>query len=329
MQHKKTRTSSFSKILKLTKDENRALRLDQEIEDFHHLEVTKERIGPEKAEEYLDLNYQDNREHSPSKVSDLATEMRQGRFCISDSAICFSSDGFLINGQHRLRAIIQSDTVGTFIICREMPNSSMEVMDIGRRRTKADRITVMGTKITTKQSCIIMHCLSDITRSDIGSAQLNHPRHDEIVKEYFEKHSQFFEILTEKGFSSNTKTMLMAASLKIYAQMYHDMKIYKHGMTAIERALHWIYLTTSAISEIGNTDANFDRSAIKLHQKIKQNSFESSSISRYWADMKCWKMTINAAYNFMRGEPINRITPVKGDPFRDFKLSKTTNTYNN
>jgi len=325
---KKLRNHSFSNILKLTKVENRALRLDQDIEDFEHLHVTKERIGPEKAKEYLDLNYEDNRDHSPSKVSDLATEMRQSRFCISDSAICFSSDGFLINGQHRLKAIIQSAYVGTFIVCREMPTSSMEVMDIGRRRTKADRITVMGTKITTKQSCIIMHCLSDISRSDIGSAQLNHPRHDEIVKKYFERHSQFFGILTGKGFASNTKTMLMAAALKIYAQMYHDSKTYNHNMDAIERSLHWIYLTTSAISEIGNTDAMFDRSAIKLHQKIKQNSFESSSMSRYWADMKCWKMTINAAYNFMRGEPINRITPVKTDPFRDFKLIKTTNTYN-
>ena len=323
---KKTGNHSFSNILKLTKVENRALKLDQDIEDFQHLDVTKERIGPEKAKDYLELNYQDNRDHSPSKVSDLATEMRQGRFYISDSAICFSSDGFLINGQHRLKAIIESNTVGTFIICREMPNSSMKVMDIGRRRTKADRITVMGTKITTKQSCIIMHCLSDLSRSDIGSAQLNHPRHDEIVKKYFEKHSQFFEMITEKGFASNTKTMIISAALKIYTQMYHDQKIYEHNMDALERSLHWIYLTTSAISEIGNTDAMFDRSAIKLHQKIKQNSFENQSMSRYWGDMKCWKMTINAAYNFMRGEPINRITPVKTDPFRSFKTMKSTNT---
>jgi hypothetical protein len=324
---RKTRSSSFSNILKLTKVENRALKLDQDIEDFDRLQVSKERIGPEKAKEYLSYNFEDNREHSPSKVSDLATEMRQNRFFISDSAICFSG-GFLINGQHRLRAVLEGNTVETFIVCRDMPSNSMEIMDIGRRRTKADRITVMGTKMSVKECASVMHCLADLNRTDIGSAQFNHQRHDHLVKSYFEKHSQFFELIAERGLSSKPKTMIVSAALKIYVQMYHDMKIYKHGMTAIERALHWIYLTTNAISEIGNTDAMYDRAAIKLHQKIRQNSFDSTSSSRYWADMKCWKMTINAAHNFMKGEAITRITPVKIDPFRDFKLIKTTNRIN-
>ena len=91
---RKTRSSSFSNILKLTKVENRALKLDQDIEDFDRLHVSKERIGPEKAKEYLSYNFEDNRQYSPSKVSDLSTEMRQSRFFISDSAISFSS-GFL------------------------------------------------------------------------------------------------------------------------------------------------------------------------------------------------------------------------------------------
>ena len=71
--------------------------------------VAIEYITPAQANEYISNNYHYNRKVADRKVKELATEMRMGRFYLGDSAICFNKDDALINGQHRLNAVIKSN----------------------------------------------------------------------------------------------------------------------------------------------------------------------------------------------------------------------------
>lgn len=94
-------------------------------------------VTPEIAEEWLNGNTV-NRKIRADAVYEYADDMTAGRWTISDSAICFSPDGKLLNGQHRLCAVISSGATVAMLILRNVPPEAMGNMDSGRKRTMAD-----------------------------------------------------------------------------------------------------------------------------------------------------------------------------------------------
>ena len=69
---------------------------------------TVELITPEKAHEYLQFNPANNRSISQGAVHAYACEMRAGHWVLTHQGIAFSEAGGLIDGQHRLHAIIKA-----------------------------------------------------------------------------------------------------------------------------------------------------------------------------------------------------------------------------
>src|SRR5207342_2910848 len=67
---------------------------------------------------------------------------------LSNDALCFAPDGTLLNGQHRLHAVIKSGATITMLIARNMPPQSMTAMDIGATRSAADALGFAGEKST-------------------------------------------------------------------------------------------------------------------------------------------------------------------------------------
>ncbi|HET6915311.1 MAG TPA: hypothetical protein VFH56_04410 [Acidimicrobiales bacterium] len=100
-------------------------------------------VTPRLAEEWLAGNTV-NRKVRPDAVNQYAADMIAGRWTISESAICFSPDGELLNGQHRLRAVIQSGATICMLVMRNVPIESMSNMDAGRKRTTADALGFDG-----------------------------------------------------------------------------------------------------------------------------------------------------------------------------------------
>ena len=117
---------------------------------YEDIDVSLEFIDPLLAERYLAANFEDNRNTTEKALQELTSEMRSGRFTLSDSAICFDVEGDLVNGQHRLQAIIRSKTIQPLVVIRNLPDESKLILDVGRIRKMNDRITISGTPITIK-----------------------------------------------------------------------------------------------------------------------------------------------------------------------------------
>lgn len=100
-------------------------------------------VTPKLAEEWLSGNTV-NRRLRIDAVNQYANDMAAGRWTVSESAICFSPDGKLLNGQHRLTAIIQSGATVPMLVMRNVPVESMSNMDAGRKRTTADALGFDG-----------------------------------------------------------------------------------------------------------------------------------------------------------------------------------------
>lgn len=77
-----------------------------------HVSVIK--ITPQKAREWLDTTNTHNRKVSDVHVKKLAKSMREGKWVANGQSISFSADGTLLDGQHRLSAIVAS---GVSITC--------------------------------------------------------------------------------------------------------------------------------------------------------------------------------------------------------------------
>jgi hypothetical protein len=73
-------------------------------------------------------------------------DMSSGNWSVSNDAISFDTNGLLLNGQHRLNAIIQSETTQMFNFAVGLPHDSFSKHDTGRTRTPVDALSIKGTK---------------------------------------------------------------------------------------------------------------------------------------------------------------------------------------
>lgn len=100
-----------------------------------------ELITPEIAKEYLKKS-KPNRTIK-QRVHLFADEMKRGNWQLNGEPICFDEDGYLINGQHRLHAVIESGCSVLVTICRNV-SRDVNVYDRGTPRSISDILTMKG-----------------------------------------------------------------------------------------------------------------------------------------------------------------------------------------
>jgi hypothetical protein len=100
-------------------------------------------VTPELAGQFLSHNTQ-NRHIRPTRVAQYARDMAEGRWTFNGDPIRFSDVGGLLDGQHRLAAIIESDTTQPFVVIKGLLAASQETMDQALGRTPADALTMRG-----------------------------------------------------------------------------------------------------------------------------------------------------------------------------------------
>ncbi len=104
--------------------------------------VQFEVITPEVAQEYLTHNTR-NRKLSKPYARQLAQELEQGRWKPTHQGIAFDANGALVDGQHRLQAIVSSGVSAPIQVTRGVDPEAFDVIDQHLRRTAA-QIVAMG-----------------------------------------------------------------------------------------------------------------------------------------------------------------------------------------
>jgi hypothetical protein len=102
-------------------------------------------ITPKKAAEYLERNTA-NRPLSQRTVREFAQAMRRGDWRVTHQGIAFDTTGALVDGQHRLAAIVEADIPVDVTVFTEVPVGAFDVLDTGRRRNAADVLAIEGEK---------------------------------------------------------------------------------------------------------------------------------------------------------------------------------------
>lgn len=99
-------------------------------------------VSPAMAREWLANNVVNNRKVNKHIVSSYASDMLAGRWRLTHQGLALSVDGRLIDGQHRLTAILQAGVPIEMMVTYGVPHTAFDRVDLGKSRTTNDVIKI-------------------------------------------------------------------------------------------------------------------------------------------------------------------------------------------
>lgn len=99
-------------------------------------------VDPALAESWLLKNAQHNRPLRKNVVAGYAQQMQAGQWKLTHQGVAFDVNDILIDGQHRLAAIVQANVIVPMMVTVDAPSVSFESLDCGIKRTVADRLVL-------------------------------------------------------------------------------------------------------------------------------------------------------------------------------------------
>jgi hypothetical protein len=126
-----------------------------------------ETVTPAKAEKWLQKNAS-NRRPSDMTIAAYARDIEAGNWELTPQAVAFNVNGDLLDGQHRLHAVIKSNKAVKMVIVRGCNHDVRKYIDRGRKRSLSDRMRMEGLegRIALKASCSSL-----LVRLDRGSTR--------------------------------------------------------------------------------------------------------------------------------------------------------------
>jgi hypothetical protein len=100
-------------------------------------------VSPQLAAQWLTRNT-NNRPLSKSTVQQFAGRIQGGEWQLTHQGIAFDEDETLIDGQHRLAAIVKAGVTVPLTVTHGVPRTAFTVMDTGRKRTGRDAPALAG-----------------------------------------------------------------------------------------------------------------------------------------------------------------------------------------
>lgn len=104
------------------------------------MDIKQISVTPEMARELLKLNT-DNRRLREHHIKYLADEITRGAWVVSLDPIAVSTEGVLLNGQHRLSAVVLADKPADMMFAKFVNKEVYDVTDRGLQRTLSDVTT--------------------------------------------------------------------------------------------------------------------------------------------------------------------------------------------
>ena len=112
------------------------------------MKVAIEVITPRQAEAYLAANV-GNRPVLRAVVARYAREMAAGNWLLTHQGIAFDSQGKLVDGQHRLMAIIEAGRAVQMVVTRDIHVGVQIAMDDHAKRNASASLTIAAGEIIT------------------------------------------------------------------------------------------------------------------------------------------------------------------------------------
>jgi hypothetical protein len=148
-----------------------------------NLEIITELIDSKKAENYL-LGNICNRILREVKVEEYTRLMRIEKWGFCDSCIVISDDGALLEGQHRLHAVVRSNTIQQFTVVKGGKKDAQKHMGRGAPRSFADILKLNNLTKSSNYSrvaSVVRSMLPQQVRLSDVELEMFYKQHKEVV----------------------------------------------------------------------------------------------------------------------------------------------------
>lgn len=125
------------------------------------MQITTETITPAKAKEYLSHN-RDNRNLRRKRILSYASQMKRGQWKNTGDPIRFASNGRLLDGQHRLQAVVEAEVSIPMVVIRGLDEETFKVLDSGLGRSPADALGISVTAANNKAAACRLLFVVDV-----------------------------------------------------------------------------------------------------------------------------------------------------------------------
>ena len=202
-----------------------------------------ETITPKKAKDLLDRNTR-NRPISNSRVRYYSSLMKQGKWRLTHQGLAISDTGIIIDGQHRLLAIIESNMPIDFNVTYGVNDDSFKYVDVGYTRTTANIFAIEDIPNYTKHSAGISryHNIKDtllFSQNDTKRTK-NSYTHDDYLQFYYDK-QELLRDIQSKSTSLYTKYKILKTS-EIYSFMLYGILDAKWSYSKLESFFDHVYM---------------------------------------------------------------------------------------
>lgn len=142
-------------------------------------------ITPALAEKWLAKNLS-NRNVRDAQVAVLARDIRDGHWRQTGEAIKFDWDGRLIDGQHRLHAVIAAQKAVRMLVVTGLDPASQKVLDTGAKRTAGDALRMSGERSNPNVIAAAARIVMGVRSGAISTtgSKMPHVTHSEVLDFY-------------------------------------------------------------------------------------------------------------------------------------------------
>ena len=156
-----------------------------------------QKITPEIAKAYLATNIGHQRNVTKSHVLHLKQAMEKDQWMMTGHPIVFDFEGRLIDGQHRLLAVIESGKSVDFLVVRGVHSDAFKAMDRGKIRSNGNMFAIHGVEnyvMVASATSGVLNYRRALKSNDGKGGSLNsytRPTTAELIEEYDANQAQY------------------------------------------------------------------------------------------------------------------------------------------
>lgn len=247
------------------------------------------RVTPDIAAEMLSKNTS-NRTIRNSRVKYYAQQMKEGKWHLTGQTITFAKDGQLLDGQHRLWAVIEADVPVDFLVVYDADKVS--TYDCGLKRSTRDQLQLGGVDFSSAIMspaglAIIKQCMNLEANGTILQKGKSIPVDD--VREWIEKNeddADFFSALCYQQAGSTAikgsrRAVIYATLWGIYKldvgltkdDINRVVDVLKNGLAKVEKDAPIVGFRNKLLAESRMNDAEvFSRLQYAVYHYLRETA---------------------------------------------------------
>lgn len=180
-------------------------------------------MTPSWAAEILKNNTH-NRSIRESQVAQIAEDIRLGLWMLTPQTVSIATDGQLLDGQHRLMAVVLAQRPVEMMLATDCPKESFAAIDIGRARTAGDILTIEGSKHANATAAIIRY--ANLYLRSPGLIWSAGPTSSSVTKQeilsIYRADPRMWDAITETASSFRSSPHVLVSAVGAFLYLYYS-----------------------------------------------------------------------------------------------------------